>query len=287
MGTGQLLAIKHRLCVDTDSGCDSAGGRVAAIRRRRLPRRASVAGTVVRRIAWSDDRGVAREDRRPFVLAAVAWLGGWAWRVSGLGDLVRLARPKIDLAVHIADVVALLDAEQLEQAVRVGHSYAGIVITAVADRRLERLDTVVWLDSSPVPDGTAIIAALSPERCARHGTRRSEARRRLAGPSLSARRWPPGCSAAPRAAGGAHDHGPRHTAVRCDVHLVAAPLYLLSALGERGVEEPADPCGVRPGVCGEPVGVAGVGEVPEGGARADALSVDVVDRALVGGVGGD
>ena len=76
--------------------------------------------------------------------------------LTGLGDRVHLARPEIDLDVHIADVVGLLDAEQLEHPVLVGHSYAGIVITAVADRRPERLDTVVWLDSSPLPDGTAI-----------------------------------------------------------------------------------------------------------------------------------
>ena len=85
--------------------------------------------------------------------------------LSGLGDRVHLARPEIDLDVHIADVVGLLDAEQLEQAVLVTHSYAGIVITAVADRRPERLDTVVWLNSSPASDGTAIIECGSSVGC--------------------------------------------------------------------------------------------------------------------------
>lgn len=125
-----------------------------------------------------------RDDRPPFVLVPGAWLGGWAWRdvarelraaghevhpatLTGLGDRVHLARPEIDLDVHIADVVSLLDAEQLDDAVLVGHSYAVIVITGVADRRPDRLGAVVWLDNSPVPDGVAIVDALSPEQRAR------------------------------------------------------------------------------------------------------------------------
>jgi pimeloyl-ACP methyl ester carboxylesterase len=127
---------------------------------------------------------VSREDRPPFVLVPGACLGGWAWRdvarelraaghevhavtLTGLGDRVHLARPEIDLDAHITDVVSLLDVEELERAVLVGHSYAGIVITGVADRRPDRLGAVVWLDSSPVPDGIAIVDALSPEQRAR------------------------------------------------------------------------------------------------------------------------
>jgi pimeloyl-ACP methyl ester carboxylesterase len=127
---------------------------------------------------------VAREDRPPIVLVAGAWLGGWAWRdvarelraaghevhpatLTGLGDRVHLARPEIDLEVHIADVVGVLDAEDLRDAVLVGHSYAGIVITGVADRRPERLGTVVWLDTAPLPDGVAITDAQSPEQRAK------------------------------------------------------------------------------------------------------------------------
>jgi pimeloyl-ACP methyl ester carboxylesterase len=87
--------------------------------------------------------------------------------LTGLGDRVHLARPEVNLEAHIADVVSLLDAENLQDAVLVGHSYAGIVITGVADRRPDQLGAVVSLDSSPVPDGTAIIDALSPEQRAR------------------------------------------------------------------------------------------------------------------------
>ena len=182
MGTGQLLAIKHPLGVDTDSGCGTE--RVGGLRRssENVSGDGFVAGAVVRRIAWSDDRGVLREDRPPFVLVA----GRMARRV-GLarcsppttrgrprgpsGDPVRARGPRAPRSPRDRPrrshrhVVGLLDAEQLEQAVLARHSYAGIVITAVADRRPERLDTVVWLNRSPASDGTAIIECGSSVGC--------------------------------------------------------------------------------------------------------------------------
>jgi pimeloyl-ACP methyl ester carboxylesterase len=84
--------------------------------------------------------------------------------LTGLGERVHLARTDIDLETHIADVVNLLDYEALEDAVLVGHSYAGTVVTAVADRRPERLHAVVYLDTSPLPNGTAIADVQPPEQ---------------------------------------------------------------------------------------------------------------------------
>jgi pimeloyl-ACP methyl ester carboxylesterase len=116
---------------------------------------------------------------RPLVLVAGACLGGWAWRdvagrlrsaghevypatLTGLGDRSHLAGPTVDLETHVTDVVNLLDHEDLHDAVLVGHSYAGTVITAAADRRPERLHAVVYLDTGPLPNGTAIVDVQSP-----------------------------------------------------------------------------------------------------------------------------
>ncbi len=110
---------------------------------------------------------------RPLVLVPGACLGGWAWRdvadqlrvlghdvypvtLTGLGERVHLADESIDLDTHIADVLGVLDYEDLSDAVLVGHSYAGLVVAGAADRRPERLDAVVYLDCSPLPDGMAI-----------------------------------------------------------------------------------------------------------------------------------
>jgi pimeloyl-ACP methyl ester carboxylesterase len=119
-------------------------------------------------------------ERRPLVLVPGACLGGWAWAavarllrerghdvypvtLTGLGERVHLARPEVDLETHIADVVNLLDYEDLHDAVLVGHSYSGVVVTGVADRRFERLNAVVYLDCSPLPDGMSLVDVQPPE----------------------------------------------------------------------------------------------------------------------------
>jgi pimeloyl-ACP methyl ester carboxylesterase len=118
---------------------------------------------------------------RPLVLVPGACLGGWAWRdvaarlrslghevhpvtLTGLGDRVHLARPEVDLETHIADVLGVLDYEDLRDAVLVGHSYAGVVVTGAADRRPERLDAVVYLDTGPLSDGMSIADVQSEEQ---------------------------------------------------------------------------------------------------------------------------
>ncbi len=118
---------------------------------------------------------------QPIVLVPGACLGGWAWQdvaarlrpqghdvypvtLTGLGDRVHLAREDVDLETHIEDVVNLLDYEALDDVVLVGHSYAGTVITAVANRRPQRLNAVVYLDTSPLPNGTAIADVQQPQQ---------------------------------------------------------------------------------------------------------------------------
>src|SRR5215210_2203785 len=118
---------------------------------------------------------------RPMVLVPGACLGGWAWRdvaarlrslghdvfpvtLTGLGERAHLAGRDVDLHTHIADVLGVLDYEHLRGAVLVGHSYAGVVVTGGADRRPERLNAVVYLDCSSVPDGMSIADVQSPEQ---------------------------------------------------------------------------------------------------------------------------
>jgi len=109
-----------------------------------------------------------------YVLVGGAWLGAWAWKtvarelrsrgsdvypvtLTGLGEPVHLARPEVDLETHIADVMKLIEYEDLGEVTLVGHSYAGAVVTGVADRVGERLGRLVYLDSGPLEDGEAFI----------------------------------------------------------------------------------------------------------------------------------
>jgi len=117
---------------------------------------------------------------RPIVLVPGACLGGWVWHsvagrlrarghdvfpvtLTGLGERVHLARGEVDLETHITDIVNLLEYEDITDAVLVGHSYSGIVVTGVADRCFERLNAVVYLDCSPLPDGMALADVQPPE----------------------------------------------------------------------------------------------------------------------------
>jgi len=114
-----------------------------------------------------------------YVLVAGAWLGGWAWQpvtdklrehghdvhpvtLTGLGERSELAGPEVDLDTYIADVVNLMEAEDLRDVVLVGHSYAGHVITGVADRIPERIALLAYLDAGPSPDGAAFMDLQPP-----------------------------------------------------------------------------------------------------------------------------
>jgi pimeloyl-ACP methyl ester carboxylesterase len=109
-----------------------------------------------------------------YVLVPGAWLGGWCWQpvaarlraqghdvypvtLTGLGERSHLASPDVDLDTAVTDVVNLIEFENLHEVVLVGHSYAGLVVTAVADRIPERISVLAYLDSGPVPDGTAYL----------------------------------------------------------------------------------------------------------------------------------
>jgi pimeloyl-ACP methyl ester carboxylesterase len=115
-----------------------------------------------------------------YVLVGGAWLGGWCWKpiarrlrdnghdvypvtLTGLGERVHLASPRIDLDTHITDVANLIAFEDLHDVVLLGHSYAGLVVTGVADRLPERISRLVYLDAGPLPAGLALIDTFPAE----------------------------------------------------------------------------------------------------------------------------
>ena len=71
------------------------------------------------------------------------------------------------LGTHIQDVTAHIKAYDLADVVLVGHSYAGQVVTGVADRIPERISRRVYLDAFAGRDGEAAEDLLPPE-VARH-----------------------------------------------------------------------------------------------------------------------
>lgn len=116
---------------------------------------------------------IPRASRPSLVLVHGAWGGAWVWRrvleplrsagyevhavtLTGDGERAHLRRPDISLQTHVDDVLALIEAEELDRVVLVGHSYGGMVITgaAVALRtsQPERLAGLSYVDAMvPLP----------------------------------------------------------------------------------------------------------------------------------------
>jgi pimeloyl-ACP methyl ester carboxylesterase len=118
-----------------------------------------------------------------FVLVHGAWSGGWKWRfvapilrraghevhtptLTGVGERAHLARPDIDLDVHVQDVVGLLEMEDLRDVVLLGHSYGGMVVTGVAERAAERIRRLIYLDAFVPENGKCALEYVVPERAA-------------------------------------------------------------------------------------------------------------------------
>lgn len=88
--------------------------------------------------------------------------------LTGLGERVHLASPEVGLDTHIMDVANVIAYEELQNVILVGHSYAGMVITGVAERMPERLAHLVYVDAIVPRDGDAVVGAPgSPQRAER------------------------------------------------------------------------------------------------------------------------
>ena len=114
------------------------------------------------------------------VIVPAAFFGGWRWKEvrlalqaaghevyaltpTGLGERRHLASPAIGLDTHIQDVVNVLEYEDLRDVVLVGHSYGGMVLTAVADRVAARLARLVYVDAVLPYDGECLFDVTSPQ----------------------------------------------------------------------------------------------------------------------------
>lgn len=115
-----------------------------------------------------------------FALVHGMWHGGWCWRtvaralraaghevytptLTGLGERSHLLSPMAGVNLHVEDVVNVLRFEDLNDAILVGHSYGGMVITGVAGRVPERLATLVYIDAYVPRDGESMLSLREPD----------------------------------------------------------------------------------------------------------------------------
>jgi pimeloyl-ACP methyl ester carboxylesterase len=112
-----------------------------------------------------------------FVLVHGAWQGPrtWDWlspllqkrghqviavTLTGLGEDVERLSPAVNLSTHTEDVTRELTQRGLSDVILVGHSYAGMVITGVADRKGEQLRRLIYLDAFLPENGKSALDLL-------------------------------------------------------------------------------------------------------------------------------
>ena len=115
-----------------------------------------------------------------FLVVHGAWTGGWSWKkmrpllrarghevftptLTGVGERAHLARPEVDLSVHVEDILGVLATEDLRDVILVGHSYGGMVATGVADRASECIAGLVYLDAFVPRDGQSLAELIGPQ----------------------------------------------------------------------------------------------------------------------------
>jgi pimeloyl-ACP methyl ester carboxylesterase len=114
-----------------------------------------------------------------FVLVHGGFTGGWVWKtvrayleskrhrvytptLTGLGERSHLISPILDLETHIEDIVNVLRYEELDDVVLVGNSYAGMVITGVADRVPSRIAHLIYVDAFVPKNGESVFDLVTP-----------------------------------------------------------------------------------------------------------------------------
>src|SRR5487761_1188361 len=99
-----------------------------------------------------------------YILVPGAWLGSWAWKkitpvleekglivypvtLTGMGERVHLASKDVGIETAIQDVLNVIKYNDIDDFILVGHSFAGKVAGAVADRVPEKVRLLLYLDA--------------------------------------------------------------------------------------------------------------------------------------------
>ena len=111
-----------------------------------------------------------KNNKPHFLLIHGAWHGGWVWNeiseilryqrysvstptLTGLGEKKHLLSSKITIETFIEDIVNHIVFENLNNIILVGHSFAGSVISGVADRLKDRIQKLIYFDAMILIDG--------------------------------------------------------------------------------------------------------------------------------------
>jgi pimeloyl-ACP methyl ester carboxylesterase len=110
--------------------------------------------------------------QKHFVLVHGAWHGAWCWEkvvpllqaegqqvhtldLPGLGE-DQTPIPKVTLAAYVSSVVDLISGIG-QPVVLVGHSMGGLIITQVAEKIADKIDTLIYLTAFSPKDGETLL----------------------------------------------------------------------------------------------------------------------------------
>ncbi len=114
------------------------------------------------------------------VLVHGAWGGSYAFRevrrllhaeghevltpsLTGIGERAHLTGPRVDLSLHVLDVVNAVRYEDLHDVVLLGYSYGGMVVTAALEQIADRVRELVYLDAFVPADGDCVVTLTGGE----------------------------------------------------------------------------------------------------------------------------
>jgi len=133
-----------------------------------IDRRGILAGMVGAGAMVGAATGVAAQPpagrKQPFVLVHGTWLGGWLWAdvadrlrakghrvytptLTGVGERAHLANREVGLETHITDITQVIDCEELEDVILLGHSFSGVAVTGALDRRQSKVAHICFFDA--------------------------------------------------------------------------------------------------------------------------------------------
>jgi pimeloyl-ACP methyl ester carboxylesterase len=98
------------------------------------------------------------------VIVHGGWGGGWEWTdvaqslrerghdvftptLAGMGERAHMGHAQVGLSTHVEDVVGVVELEDLHEVVLCGHSYGGMPVTGAADRIVDRIGLVIYIDA--------------------------------------------------------------------------------------------------------------------------------------------
>lgn len=122
-----------------------------------------------------------KKKEEAIILVHGAGVGGWIYKeladllrkegydvytptFTGLGERVHLLNKNINLDTHINDIINCINYNGIQNVVLLGHSYGGILVSAIVDRISEKIKKQIYLDSYFFENNTTIMDLLGEEK---------------------------------------------------------------------------------------------------------------------------